>query len=141
MNPEEALSRLAQNAPPGAFRIPPPSFLEMKTEFVDYVEGESLKIRCPVEERWLNPVGFMQGGFIAAAIDNAMGPLSYLLAPPSVTTHLQITYIRPATPDDSPIHVQADLVEKTRSQLHLRAVVTNPDGRILATATASAKFS
>ena len=67
-------------------QIPPPCLTDMQGEPVAYVEGESLAMRFPVLARYQNPIGHMQGGFIVAALDNTLGPFSYLIAPPSVTT-------------------------------------------------------
>ena len=60
----------------------------MEGEFVDYQEGQTLSVRFPVKERYQNAIGHMQGGMIVATIDNTLGPLSFLVAPPSVTTQL-----------------------------------------------------
>jgi len=35
----------------------------------------------------------MQGGMIAAAVDNTIGPLSFLVAAPNVTRRLEMKYI------------------------------------------------
>jgi len=52
----------------------------MEGEFIDLVEGISLTARFPNKDRYMNPMGFMQGGIITAAIDNTVSPLSYMLA-------------------------------------------------------------
>ena len=69
---------------------------------------------------------------IVAAMDNTFGPLSYMVAPPSVTTHINATYIRPVTADDTYIDVTATVVEITKSMLHMRAEVKNVDGELIA---------
>lgn len=103
----------------------------MQGEFIDYVEGQSLSLRFPVLARYQNPMGHMQGGFIVAALDNTLGPFSYLIAPPSVTTSLNTQYLRPVTPKDAFIICSARLIERTRSQLHLAAEARNGDGKVL----------
>ena len=63
------------------FKLPPPSFELMRCEIIEYdKEQNSLTIRVPVLEDWQNPFGAMQGGLIVGAIDNAVGPLSMLVA-------------------------------------------------------------
>ena len=80
------------------FRIPPPVFVSMQAEVVAFdPEEASLTVRFPVLEKDLNPYHTMQGGMIAAAIDNTLGPLSMLVAPPNVTRQLEVTYSRPIT--------------------------------------------
>lgn len=135
-------ARMADYASPRRpFTMPPPCFLEMDAQVVDYdAEARTLRIRFPVQERWLNPAGVMQGGFLTAAVDNTFGPLSYLVAPPSVTTHMDTTFIRPVTPRDGHIIVTARVVAQTRQQIHLAAEVHNPKGKLVALATSSQVF-
>lgn len=130
---------LQERVPPGApLQIPPNCFVEMGGEFLEFDEpGRILRVRFPVQVRWQNPTGAMQGGLIAAVIDNTIGPLSYLVAPPSVTTQMNVTFIRPVLPDCAHVEVVGEVYEQTRSQLHMRAQVRSPQGKLLATATAS----
>lgn len=121
-------SRLPAGVP---LQIPPPCLLDMQGEFVEYVEGQSLTVRFPVLPRYQNPMGHMQGGFIVAALDNTLGPFSYLIAPPSVTTSLNTQYLRPVTAQETAITCTARLVERTRSQLHLVAQAHGSDGKVL----------
>lgn len=113
-------------------QIPPPCLLDMQGEFVEYVEGQSLAMRFPVLPRYRNPIGHMQGGFIVAALDNTLGPFSYLIAPPSVTTSLNTQYLRPVTPEMPHIACHARLVERTRHQLFLAGEVRDEADRVLA---------
>ena len=112
--------------------IPPPCLLDMQGEFVEYEEGVRLAMRFPVLPRYRNPMGHMQGGFIVAALDNTLGPFSYLIAPPSVTTSLDTQYLRPVTSGDEHIVCNAWLVERTRNVLHLHADVRNGGGKVVA---------
>ena len=72
--------------------LPPPVFTDMQTDVRDYRPGNAerdnvgavMVARFPVLERYHNPAGVVQGGVLAAAVDNVIGPLSYLVAPPSV---------------------------------------------------------
>ena len=118
-------------------QLPPNVFLEMESELLSYDEGVALRVRIPVRERYANPMGFMQGGMIAAAIDNALGPLSFLVAPPSVTTQLNTSFVRPVTPRDEFIEVEARVVQRAGQQLFLSAEVTNPAGKCVALAHAT----
>lgn len=54
------------------------------------VEGSFL-----VTEHHQGAPGLAHGGVIAAAVDEAMGFLIYLLAAPSVTAHLEVDYRKP----------------------------------------------
>ena len=112
-------------------QIPPPCLVDMQGEVLEYIEGTSLRLRFPVLPRYQNPMGHMQGGYIVAALDNTLGPFSYLIAPPSVTTALNTQYLRPVTAAERTIICTAELVERTRNQLHLRAEARNGEGKVL----------
>jgi uncharacterized protein (TIGR00369 family) len=131
----EAIAKMIpENLP---VEIPPRIFLDMEGDIIDYEEGHFLTIRFPVKGRYRNPMGHMQGGMIVAAIDNTFGPLSYLVAPPSVTTQLNTSYIRPVTTTDRHIDVVAEVEEKTGRHLFLSAEVLNPAGKPVALSHAS----
>ncbi|WP_368565747.1 PaaI family thioesterase [Pseudoxanthomonas sp. UTMC 1351] len=113
-------------------QIPPPCLVDMQGEFVEYEQGVLLTVRFPVLPRYQNPLGHMQGGFIVAALDNTLGPFSYLIAPPSATTALNTQYLRPVTAAETAIVCTARLVERTRSQLHLTGEARGSDGKVVA---------
>lgn len=124
--------------------IPPPSFTTMECEVVDYQPGDPqtnlgarMTVRIPVLERWQNPMGLMQGGALAMAIDNVIGPLSYLVAPPSSTTQLALTYLAPVTPDLESITVVGTFVHRAGRQLVFDAEIQGPDGAVLTAARAT----
>jgi acyl-coenzyme A thioesterase PaaI-like protein len=109
--------------------IPPPAFVAMQGEFLEFDEnGKTLTARFPILENQLNPFGTMQGGFIAAAVDNTIGPLSLLVAPVSVTRRLEMKYRRAVTPQDVFIRVQARLVERKKRRLRLEVTVVSSQG-------------
>ncbi|NJL92791.1 MAG: PaaI family thioesterase [Anaerolineae bacterium] len=113
--------------------VPPNIFRDMQGELLAYDEDPArLVVRFPVLERYQNPLGMMQGGMLVAAVDNTIGPLSYLVAPPSTTTQLSTTFVRPVTPQDATIEVEARLLERTRTYLHFSATVRNPAGKVVA---------
>lgn len=116
----------------GTLRIPPPVFEDMQGEIVAYEPDQSLTVRFPVMERYENPMGYMQGGMVAAAADNVLGPLAYLVAPPSVTTHMLVEYVRPVKRRYDTILVEARVTHKTHKQLFLTATITNERGQLLA---------
>jgi len=119
------------------FLIPPPVFITMQGEFVRIdLESAQLTTRFPVLESLQNPYGTMQGGMIAAAIDNTIGPLSFMVAPPNVTRSLEVKYSRPVPLDLGAIMVEARLVERHGKQLVFAADVRDSQGNRLARAKA-----
>ena len=132
------LDRLAASVPPEIrARLPPPCLLDMQPEPVEYVPGERLVMRFPVLERYQNPFGYMQGGFVLAALDNTVGPFSFLIAPPSVTQQVTINYVRPVTPDQTHVTCIATVLERTRRTLYLTGRAIADDGRLFAIAQAT----
>ena len=117
--------------------FPPPVFVAMKGEVLDYKsENESLTNRFPVLNEQLNPYGNMQGGIIAAAIDNTIGPLSMLVSPPNFTRYLNVKYGKTVSPELDYIYVTAKFTGKKKRQLFFEAVVEDSNGNKLASAKA-----
>ena len=119
------------------YAIPPPVFLTMRGEFLSFdAQAGVLEARFPVLEEYLNPYGAMQGGMVAAAVDNTLGPLSMLVAPPNVTRRLQMKYSRQVTRELGYITVKARLLEREGRWLSFSAEVRDPEGSLLARAQA-----
>ncbi|MCJ7622132.1 MAG: PaaI family thioesterase [Anaerolineaceae bacterium] len=113
----------------------PPVFYEMAGKIVSFdLEQGTLKAIFPIQPRYQNPNGAMQGGMVAAAIDNAFGPLSSLVAPASATMKMEIRYKKPVLAAYEHIIVEAKLDKKTGPFLKLSATVKNNEGEILTTA-------
>lgn len=119
----------------GQLILPPPIFIDMEGEFLDIdLEAKTLTVRFPVLERYQNPMGYMQGGMIAAAVDNAIGPLSFMVADPNVTKTMEMTYLRPIPPKTTEIIVAASFESQNDRELIFVAEVKRGDGALLAQA-------
>ena len=133
--------RLQAMLPGGSgLQIPPACLLAMQGEPLEYEEGVALSVRFPVLARYANPLGHMQGGFIVAALDNTMGPFSYLIAPPSVTSALNTQYLRPVTPGMPFITCHARLMERTRNTLYIEGEARSPEDKVLARCQATCQI-
>ena len=118
--------------------IPPTAFTTMKGELIEYnIKNRTLKTKFPVSKEYLNQFGNMQGGMIAAAIDNTLGPLSMLVGPPNFTRNLSIKYINVVHPDIGYIFVAAKMVDEKPRQLFFIADVMDKEQNIFATANAT----
>ena len=122
-------------------RLPPPIFETLQTDVRDYRPGEgddrlgaSMTARFPIQEAHLNPMGILQGGMIATLVDGVVGPLCYLVAPPSVTAQMSVTFLAPARPEADYVEVTARFVSRAGRQLVFDAVVSDPKGKELALA-------
>jgi acyl-coenzyme A thioesterase PaaI-like protein len=119
------------------FILPPPVFDFMQGELLEFdPDSAYLKVQFPILEAYLNPYGVMQGGLVAAAADNTLGPLSMLIAPPNVTRTLEMKFSQPITPELEIIIVEARLQERDARRLKFTADVRDKSGRLLARARA-----
>lgn len=115
--------------------FPPPVFAAMKGELIDYnIEQGFLINRFPILTEQLNPYGNMQGGIIAAAIDNTIGPLSMLVSPANFTRHIEVKYSQVVSAELDYIYVTAKFIQKKKRQLFFEAVVEDSHGEKLASA-------
>jgi acyl-coenzyme A thioesterase PaaI-like protein len=120
------------------FLIPPPVFTSLEGKFLTFDRAAaSLSASFPVLEKFLNPYRMLQGGILAALVDNTIGPLSVLVAPPNVTRRLSMKYSAPVTMELAYVIVEAQLTSRDRSMLKFKAWVKDPQGNQLASAEAS----
>lgn len=120
---------------PHRITLPPPSFIDMNAEITQYVKNKSITVMFPVLSKQTNPMGFMQGGYIAAAFDNAFGPLSYLVAKkPTTTIDMNVQYIR-GVANHQTVYVTASIEARGYSTIHMVGEMKTEKGKLLATAT------
>ncbi len=113
------------------YNLPPPSFEIMQCEIVKYNKDKKfITIKVPTLESWLNPFGTMQGGIIMGAVDNAVGPLSLLVAPMSMTRNIESKLIKPITMEVEFIYVTATLFEQKKKRLIFDVVIKDKDETI-----------
>ena len=119
------------------FIMPPPSFTIFDSEVIEFNEEEqSICVEMVVPDFSLNPYGTMQGGMIVAALDNAIGPLSMLVAPLNMTRRMSTDYIRPIKQEMGRVYARARLIEKRKKRLFFEATLEDADGRVYVKATA-----
>lgn len=119
------------------FLLPPPSFETMGGEFLSFdLTRGILQTRFPVLHEWLNPYGLMQGGMIAAAIDNTLGPLSMLVAPPNVTRRLALKFSQGVEAGTNELLVEANFIKREDRWLYFQARAHSPAGVRYASAEA-----
>lgn len=117
------------------YELPPPSFTVMQCEIIAFdKEKVTLTTKIPVLEEWLNPYSTMQGGMIIAAMDNALGPLSLLVAPKNMTRNIVSKIIKAITMDMKYIYVTASLYEAKRRRLIFNVLVKDAEENLYATA-------
>ena len=117
------------------YELPPPSFTIMQCEIIAFEkEKATLTTKIPVLKEWLNPYSTMQGGMIVAAMDNALGPLSLLIAPKNMTRNIESKLIKAITVDVNYIYATASLYEAKKKRLIFDVVVKDKENNLYATA-------
>lgn len=134
---EKILAHLEQNNP--GLVLPPPvlELLGGRYTSLKMTDGEtvSLSLEIPFRKEFTNPAGFYQGGMLAAALDEALGPLCVLASRklcPSLD--LQLTFLRSFREKDGKLLIKGELLQRSTQFLFLRAEGRNPQGEIVVTA-------
>lgn len=87
--------------------------------------GGVARIEIPFEQRLLQQNGFLHGGVLAYAVDNAISFAGgSVLGPNILTAGITVSYHRPAR---GPIVAQATVITSTRSSAAVRCEVTSID--------------
>lgn len=117
--------------------LPPKAFKHMDGRIHSYVRKKELTASFYCNPEFSNPQHVLQGGFMAAAIDNTMGPLSYLATGRATTTlELSVNYIRMAK-EGQRITVTARVIVRGTQHLYMEAEVKGEDDKELARATST----
>jgi uncharacterized protein (TIGR00369 family) len=105
------------------------------------LEPGHVRVRYTAKAEFGNPQGAIQGGFLAAMLDDAMGPALFTtlasdqFAP---TIEMKVNYLRSARP--GPLIAEGRVVHRTRSLAFLEGTLAREDGDLIATATATARI-
>ncbi len=88
-----------------------------------------------------NPAGFIQGGILSAMLDDTMGPAVFVMTEGrlyTATITMTVNFLAPAKP--GPIFGEADVTQLGKTVAFVAARLMTADGRVLATATTSARL-
>lgn len=121
--------------------LPPSSARLLGWRFVGLDEATAT-LSCAFEatEAFLNPAGVVQGGILASMLDEAMGPVAAAVSGGEIfaqTLEMKVTYLRPGRV--GPILGQGRIVQGGRDILFLEGRLTDAEGRLIATASATAR--
>jgi uncharacterized protein (TIGR00369 family) len=127
---------------PPEFGVPaPPSavLLGWSLRAMD-AEAGTIEVGFDGKPEFANPAGFVQGGILAAMIDDAMGPIvaAHTRKFPS-TIDLHTHYLRPVRP--GAVTVKARISQAGRSVIFLTAELFDSRGKLSATGSASAQLT
>jgi uncharacterized protein (TIGR00369 family) len=109
-------------------------------EEVDPAAG-TIRVGFDARPEFLNPVGRVQGGFLAAMLDDTLGPALVATLGPgqfAPTLELKVNFLRPALPGR--LVGTGRVVHRGGTIAFLEGALHDGDARLLATATATARI-
>jgi uncharacterized protein (TIGR00369 family) len=120
----------------------PPAAATLGWELVaiDADEG-TIEVAFAASEAFLNPAGFIQGGFLTAMLDDTLGPaLAASLGPGdlALTTDLHVQFLRPARPGR--LVGRGRVVRRGKDVGFLAGELVDQEGTVLAVASATVKI-
>ncbi|OEU88152.1 phenylacetic acid degradation protein [Streptomyces abyssalis] len=121
---------------------PPPSAATLGWELIGLdPEQGTIEVAFEAGEQFKNPGGAVQGGFLAAMLDDAMGPALAATLPPdrlAPTLDLHVQYLRPARPGR--FTGRGRVVQRGKEVCFLAGELLGADGKTVAVATATARI-
>ena len=125
----------------GRAPMPPVAqLLGWQLESVDPGAG-TIVIRYEARHEFTNPMGNIQGGLLAAMLDDTMGPALVATLPPggfAPTLEMKVTYLEPAVV--GPLWGHGRVVKRGGTISFVEADLVDGDGRIIARATATVRM-
>ncbi len=88
-----------------------------------------------------NPGGFVQGGFLAAMLDDCMGPAAWIMSRGqafTATIDMNVTFLGAVKP--GPLFGEGQVVQMGKTIAFIEARLMDADGRVLVRATSSARL-
>src|SRR3984957_15042816 len=120
---------------------PPPAAVLLGWELVSIdPDAGTIEIAFTGRDQFLNPTGVIQGGFVAAMLDDTLGPALVATLGPGLfapTTDLHVQFLRPARPGR--LTGRGRIVRRGREGAFLAGELLDDSGRVVATAVATAQ--
>ncbi|HET8990387.1 MAG TPA: PaaI family thioesterase [Acidimicrobiales bacterium] len=122
------------------FQVPPNCDLTLGLTCTDKSVPGRTEWAVSPDERFTNPAGLVQGGFIAAVMDSAMGASAVTAQGErrvSVSnTGMKVSFVRPVRPGDA-LSCVATVLKSGRSVVFVEARLHGADDRLVATASSA----
>jgi uncharacterized protein (TIGR00369 family) len=121
---------------------PPPAAVLLGWELVAVdPQAGTIEMAFQATEQFLNPFGMVQGGLLAAMLDDTLGPALVATLGPgesAPTTDLHVQFLRPAPPGR--LMGRGRIVRKGRDVGFMSGELVDADGEVVAVATATAQI-
>jgi molybdopterin converting factor subunit 1 len=118
----------------------PPAYAELLRARPLHAERGHVRFEFHASELFLNPAGAIQGGFLTVMLDETMGPAALSALGPGYTVptlELKVSFLRPGRVGR--LVADARVVHMGRSVAFLEGSLTDDDGNLIATSTATAR--
>lgn len=120
----------------------PPAAVLLGWELVSIdPDAATIEVAYRADDRFLNPVGVIQGGFLTAMLDDTMGPALIASLDPglfALTTDLHVQFLRPARPGR--LTGRGRVTGRSRSVAFMAGELLDESGQVVAVATATAQI-
>jgi uncharacterized protein (TIGR00369 family) len=122
-------------------QMPPCSQLLGWTMLEAKPEEGWIRLSFQGKPEFCNPAGYIQGGFLAAMLDDTMGPATFIMTngkfySPTIT--MTVNYLSPAKV--GPIFSEAKVVQLGKTVVFVEAKLMDAASTILATATSTSRL-
>ncbi len=118
----------------------PPGYAELMGARPLLAEPGHVRMEFEASDLFLNPGGAIQGGFLTVMLDETMGPAAISALGPGHTVptlELKVSFLRPGRVGR--LVADARVVHLGKSVVFLEAALTDDDGNVIATSTATAR--
>lgn len=105
------------------------------------IEPGRVRVRYTARDSFYNPMGTVQGGFLAAMLDDAMGPALFTLLEEgqhAPTVEMKVNFLRPARAGT--LIAEGRVVHKGGSVAFVEGELRTEDGGLVATSTATLRI-
>ncbi len=131
---------ILRDAAEGRIAMPPAAAL-LGWQVLEIRPGH-VRVRYEAREAFYNQQGVVQGGFLAAMLDDAMGPAAFTLLEEgtfSPTLEMKVSFVRPARAGI--LIADGNVVHQSRRFIHVEGRLKTEDDQLIATATATLVIS
>jgi uncharacterized protein (TIGR00369 family) len=121
-------------------QVPPNCDLTLGMVCVDKSVPGRTVWHMPADERFTNPVGVLQGGFLSACCDSAMGASTVTWARGrrihTANAEMKVSFLAPVHPGGT-LTCTAHVVSSGERVVFVEAELTDPSGRLVAKASST----
>ena len=120
--------------------IPPPPIISLMDMTLESVATGTATFSCLPNESHYNPIGSVHGGFVCTALDSAAGCAVQTTLPAGVgytSLEIKVSYLRAVSASSGTLTVVGTVTKPGSRVAFAEAVVTDSEGRIVATASST----